>query len=137
MEFELEYNAVVNKNKNLFYFKNYCLDHKEFRDWLKHNDISVDDFESLNEDLSKIYLRNKYRGLMSFIKKNESILNDLDDFDDNNIDSLITLREIYFHYYENRYYINLLAYRGFSIFKNYYNDFIEDINIILMNNEML
>ena len=39
MEFEIDYNNVVVKDKSIFYFKYYCNDESEFEEWLKYNNI--------------------------------------------------------------------------------------------------
>lgn len=38
LEFSIEYPI---KNKNLFYFKYYCVDYNEFDEWIQHNDIDA------------------------------------------------------------------------------------------------
>lgn len=56
MEFELEYESNVIKNRNLFYFNNYCNNYFEFEEWLKHNEICMIEFEDLNQELKEIYI---------------------------------------------------------------------------------
>ena len=128
MEFNLEYNEISNRNRNLFYFKNYCLDTREFKDWLNYNDISFIEYEDLNKELGTIYLKHKYKIISSKIKRYRQLL------DSNALISIEQLEEIYKHYYKNRYYINIFANRGSSLFKNYYLDYIVDIQIVFINN---
>ena len=68
-EFVIEYNAITNKNKNIFYFKHYSTGITEFSDWIKYNNICIEDFQELNEEFKNIYLKKKRRDIIKeFVK---------------------------------------------------------------------
>ena len=55
-DFNINYNSVVNKNRNIFYFKYYCNEEEEFKDWIKYNKITRNDFYELDKSFQNIYL---------------------------------------------------------------------------------
>ena len=57
MEFQIDYERHVIKNRNLFYFNYYCHNYTEFEEWLEHNNICMAEFEDLIPDLQKIYIQ--------------------------------------------------------------------------------
>lgn len=101
--FELEYNSVVNKNKNLFYFNNYCTDYKEFKEWLNHNDISIEEFESLNDNIQDIYLLHKANHIIDCMQ--ECLKGSKSTFED----KLKIMKNYYNACKDNLYYIEILA----------------------------
>lgn len=69
MEFSLEYNKIVNKNKNIFYFINYCQDTQEFKDWLQYNNISFTSYDKLDKEFKKICLEEKRKYIEDYFSK--------------------------------------------------------------------
>ena len=113
MEFEIQYNNIVNKNKNLFYFENYCVDYKEFKDWLKynHNTVSIKEFENLDEQKRSIYLEIKRDYITSNFKiyriEHHNIgQKKYDDITKSQLRKYL-LAEMYKFYLDNKYYVEL------------------------------
>ena len=55
-DFSIDYESVVNKKRNIFYFKYYCNNIEEFKDWIQYNKITRNDFYELDKSFQNIYL---------------------------------------------------------------------------------
>ena len=75
MEFVIEYNNVVARNRNLFYFKNYCDDIEEFKEWVKYNDIPISKLEELDKELRIIFLEEKKKYLLYSYSNVQNMIN--------------------------------------------------------------
>ena len=64
MEFVIEYDNVVVKNRNLFYFQNYCNNIEEFKEWVKYNDVPISKLEELDKEFRTIFLEEKKKRLL-------------------------------------------------------------------------
>ena len=125
MDFILQYNSIVNKNKNLFYFNNYCNDMQEFMDWLSYNDVSISEFEELNEELKNVYLTRKGEYIMSgFRTIKAAMLSLLGTNDDNLENHMENIIEFLSFYNKNQYYIDILGNKSnrFKRVKEYFNN---------------
>ena len=131
MEFNLEYNAIVLKNKNLFYFSNYCIDLNEFRDWLDINQITIEQYEGLNTDLKNVYLNKKNNELIKEFNNIRKIMTDLvDNNDDDTLFERINNILYFFTFYkENEYYIDIISKKSKAIrrIKRYFETNKEEI----------
>ena len=123
MEFELEYNTITNKNKNLFYFNNYCTDYKEFRDWLEYNEITIEEFKTLNEYVQDEYLKYKANHIIDSVeqclKANRNCFQDK-----------LNIMENYYNIcHTNLYYIEFISNMDTPI-SSIFSEFINDMNEI-------
>ena len=66
-EFELKYNEITNRKRNVFYFQYYCYNPDEFRDWLIYNELSLKDFKLLNNEFQNIYIEHIYKIMLNFL----------------------------------------------------------------------
>lgn len=98
--FEIEYDTVVNKNKNIFYFINYCINPQEFKDWLIHNDITQKDFYDLSSNFQTIYIRHTRNKIVSEFNFYKSVISNI--YDDNDI---LKIFMIFYGIYENYNYL--------------------------------
>ena len=94
MEFKLEYNKIVNKNRNIFYFQYYCNDVEEFKDWIKYYNISFPAFEKLNDEFKLICLDEKKKYIEDYFMKLGKI---------RIIDNIIVEKYYYFYYNEHKF----------------------------------
>lgn len=118
--FELEYERVAIKDRNLFYFENYCLDTKEFKEWLNYNKLYYCEYENLNEELKRIYLGFKSNHIQTVFKR---IIQRYRNSRDN-----IYLERLYTFYMCEEPFIKILS---------EYNDYIEKIYNFYKNNNSI
>ena len=115
--FELEYDRIVNKNKNIFYFKYYCSDIQEFKDWIHHNIIHPNDFQELKEEYKETYVVFCINKLVKSFKKDLMKFNK--DIESYNIKDMVKIFEDFNINYTN--YINEYQANTYShLFDNHY-----------------
>lgn len=128
LTFEIEYDAVVNKNKNFFYFIHYCQDIQEFKKWLEDNDITLYQYNQLNDEMKEIYCQKKMDDIIQVMIIYKNDLNNIKRLprEIQNIQRKIILRDIYDYFLDNKYFINYLKDRCNEMNKifNYFNEHI-------------
>lgn len=72
-EFELKYNEITNRKRNIFYFQYYCNDIEEFKDWLTYNELTTKDFTLLNKDFQSFYIQHIYEIMIKFLSNSLEI----------------------------------------------------------------
>ena len=126
LTFEIQYDAVVNKNKNLFYFINYCQDIQEFKNWLEYNDITLYQYNQLNDEMKELYCQKKIHNIIEVMVIYQNDIKNIKRLprDIQNIQRKIILRDIYDYFLDNKYFINHLKDRSNDINKifNYFNE---------------
>lgn len=94
MEFKIEYNTIVNKNKNIFYFQHYSQDIEEFNDWIEYHNINFEDYNKLCKEFKEICLEKK----KTYIEHYFASLADIQ-----HIDKSVVERYYYFYYREHKF----------------------------------
>lgn len=110
MEFVLQYNSIVLKNKNFFYINNYCTDVKEFSEWLQYHSLTINEYEELsNEEFKNFYLEQKKQQILNNISKIQAIMRASLASANNSIeDNIVNIINVLCIYNENKYYIDVL-----------------------------
>ena len=119
--FDLQYNDIVNKDKNLFYFENYCLDTNEFKEWLKHNKLNYFEYEDLSESLKSVYLEYKAEYIENLFDRYTNLYN--------KNKNIIYLRRLYDMYLCEKSFIKILK-QDNGKFQYIYNFFKTNRNML-------
>ena len=125
MEFELEYDSVVNKNKSLFYFQHYSSDTTEFTNWIQYNTISVEDYKTLCKELQDVYMEHENNIIVEKFKYIQNV------FKGNSMSVNKKFRLLYELYVDHEFFINNSSDNNVGKIRKLYQDKLDNIKMLI------
>ena len=137
MEFELQYNEIVLRNKNFFYFIHYCQESREFEIWLEDNEINFEQYNQLDEHFKEIYNNKKMNDIICVIKiyKNNMIKVKQYPYEQRHEQRRNILKDMYKYFLDNEYFIHTMKDKSYEINEilNFFNTNISIFRRIGLN----